>query len=116
MDVSEFQGEDTDWQQVKESGIDFVIVRLGYRAYGESGVLVLDDMFDQNVQGALSAGLEVGVYFFSQATTLSETVEEADFVLEHIRQYDITAPVVFDTEETTLNSWAQAILSPQPPE
>ena len=99
MDVSEFQGEDTDWQQVKESGIDFVIVRLGYRAYGESGVLVLDDMFDQNVQGALSAGLEVGVYFFSQATTLSETVEEADFVLEHIRQYDITAPVVFDTEE-----------------
>lgn len=76
-----------------------MIVRLGYRAYGESGVLVLDDMFDQNVQGALSAGLEVGVYFFSQATTLSETVEEADFVLEHIRQYDITAPVVFDTEE-----------------
>ncbi len=75
-----------------------MIVRLGYRAYGESGVLVLDDMFDQNVQGALSS-LEVGVYFFSQATTLSETVEEADFVLEHIRQYDITAPVVFDTEE-----------------
>ena len=99
VDVSEFQGEDIDWQQVKERGIDFVIVRLGYRAYGESGVLVLDDMFDQNVQGALSAGLEVGVYFFSQATTLSETVEEADFVLEHIRQYDITAPVVFDTEE-----------------
>ena len=102
VDVSEFQGEDTDWQQVKESGIDFVIVRLGYRAYGESGVLVLDDMFDQNVQGALSAGLEVGVYFFSQATTLSETVEEADFVLEHIRQYDITAPVVFDTEDDAM--------------
>lgn len=66
IDVSEFQGETIDWQQVKESGIEFVIVRLGYRAYGESGALVEDAMFEQNVQGALDAGLEVGVYFFSQ--------------------------------------------------
>lgn len=64
IDVSEFQGETIDWQQVKESGIEFVIVRLGYRAYGESGALVEDAMFEQNVQGALDAGLEVGVYFF----------------------------------------------------
>ena len=69
IDVSEFQGETIDWQQVKESGIEFVIVRLGYRAYGESGALVEDAMFEQNVQGALDAGLEVGVYFFSQAVS-----------------------------------------------
>ena len=64
IDVSEFQGETIDWQQVKESGIEFVIVRLGYRAYGESGALVEDAMFEQNVQGALDACLEVGVYSF----------------------------------------------------
>ena len=72
IDVSEFQGETIDWQQVKESGIEFVIVRLGYRAYGESGALVEDAMFEQNVQGALDAGLEVGVYFFSQAISATE--------------------------------------------
>ena len=94
-----FQGETIDWQQVKESGIEFVIVRLGYRAYGESGALVEDAMFEQNVQGALDAGLEVGVYFFSQAISATEAVEETDFVLEHIHPYQITGPVVYDTEE-----------------
>ena len=90
IDVSEFQGETIDWQQVKESGIEFVIVRLGYRAYGESGALVEDAMFEQNVQGALDAGLEVGVYFFSQAISATEAVEETDFVLEHIQPYQIS--------------------------
>ncbi len=99
IDVSEFQGETIDWQQVKESGIEFVIVRLGYRAYGESGALVEDAMFEQNVQGALDAGLEVGVYFFSQAISATEAVEETDFVLEHIQPYQIKGPVVYDTEE-----------------
>ena len=99
IDVSEFQGEEIDWKQVKAAGVEFVIVRLGYRAYGESGALVLDAMFDQNVQGALGAGLEVGVYFFSQAVTAAEAVEEAEYVLEHIRPYDIQGPVVYDTEE-----------------
>lgn len=99
IDVSEFQGEEIDWQQVKEAGIDFVILRLGYRAYGESGDLVLDAMYEENVQDALDAGLEVGVYFFSQAITSAEAEEEAQFVLEHIRPYNITGPVVFDTEE-----------------
>lgn len=99
IDVSEFQGETIDWQQVKDSGIEFVILRLGYRAYGESGALVEDAMYEQNVQGALDAGLEVGVYFFSQAISVTEAVEESDFVLEHIRPYNITGPVVYDTEE-----------------
>lgn len=99
VDVSEFQGETIDWNQVRDSGIEFVIIRLGYRAYGDSGALVLDAKYDQNVQEALSAGLDVGVYFFSQATSEVEAAEEADFVLEHIMPYEITAPVVFDTEE-----------------
>lgn len=99
IDVSEFQGEDIDWKQVKDSGIEFVIVRIGYRAYGESGELVQDAMYEQNIEGALDAGLEVGVYFFSQAITPGEAVEEAEFVLDLIRPYDITGPVVYDTEE-----------------
>ena len=99
IDVSEFQGEDIDWKQVRESGIEFVIIRLGYRAYGETGELVLDDMFDRNMEGALDAGLDVGVYFFSQAITPGEAVEEAEFVLEHVRGYEIDGPIVYDTEE-----------------
>ena len=99
IDVSEFQGGDIDWKQVKDSGIEFVIVRIGYRAYGESGKLVKDDMFEQNIEGAIDAGLEVGVYFFSQAITPGEAVEEAEFVLDLIRPYKITGPVVYDTEE-----------------
>lgn len=99
IDVSEFQGGDIDWKQVKDSGIEFVIVRVGYRAYGESGELVKDAMFEQNIEGALEAGLEVGVYFFSQAITPGEAVEEAEFVLDLIRPYKITGPVVYDTEE-----------------
>lgn len=99
IDVSEFQGEDIDWKQVRESGIEFVIIRLGYRAYGETGEMVLDDMFDRNMQGALDAGLDVGVYFFSQAITPGEAVEEAEFVLEHVRGYEIDGPIVYDTEE-----------------
>ena len=101
IDVSEFQGEVIDWKQVKESGVEFVMVRLGYRAYGESGSLVLDAMYEQNVKNALEAGLQVGVYFFSQAVSPAEAVEEAEFVLEHLKHYNITGPVVFDTEESS---------------
>lgn len=99
IDVSEFQGEDIDWEQVRDSGVEFVIIRLGYRAYGESGELVLDAMYEQNIKGALDAGLDVGVYFFSQAVSAAEAVEEAEFVLEHLKPYKISGPVVYDTEE-----------------
>lgn len=99
IDVSEFQGEEIDWKKVRDAGFEFVILRLGYRAYGESGALVLDAMYEENVKAALDAGLEVGVYFFSQAITDVEAEEEAQFVLDHIRPYNITGPVVYDTEE-----------------
>lgn len=98
IDVSEFQGQ-VDWTAVKNAGIEFVIIRLGYRGYGESGTLVLDPSFEQNIQGASAAGLDVGVYFFSQAITAAEAEEEADFVLQHIAPYQAKGPVVFDTEE-----------------
>lgn len=96
IDVSVYQG-DIDWQAVKSYGIEFVIIRLGYRGY-ETGALSLDDNYESNIQGALDAGLDVGVYFFSQAITEAEALEEAEYVLEHIEGYEITMPVVFDTE------------------
>lgn len=98
IDVSEFQGE-IDWQQVKDFGVEFVIIRLGYRAYGETGTLVLDTGFENNMQGAIEAGLDVGVYFFSQATSDEEAKEEAEYVLDKIAPYKINGPIVFDTEE-----------------
>jgi len=97
IDVSEYQGE-IDWNLVKSEGIDFVFVRLGYRGYGESGSLNIDSKFEENISGALEAGLEVGVYFFSQAVSEEEAVEEAVFILEHIEFYDISYPIAYDLE------------------
>lgn len=97
IDVSYHQG-DIDWEQVRASGVRFVMMRVGYRGYGESGKLVEDTNFQTNIQGALDAGLEVGVYFFSQALDLKEVEEEVDFLLERIEGYEIAMPVVYDWE------------------
>ena len=97
IDVSYYQGK-IDWNKVKSSGIEFAMIRLGYRGYGEEGKLMEDKLFTQNISGALAAGLKVGIYFFSQAITVEEAEEEADFVLERIKSYDLTMPVVFDWE------------------
>ena len=97
IDVSEYQGE-IDWQKVKASGIDYTIIRLGNRGYTAGGIY-LDSYFESNIKGALDAGLDVGVYFFSQAITVEEAREEAQFVLTHLKGYDITYPVVFDWED-----------------
>jgi len=96
IDVSSYQG-DIDWTKVKASGIDFAIIRVGFRGY-TVGNLNADSYFEKNIQGALDAGLDVGVYFFSQAITETEAAEEAKFVLSRIEDYDITYPVVFDWE------------------
>ena len=96
VDVSSYQG-DIDWARVKADGVDFAILRVGGRGYTEGG-LYADTKFEQNLQGALDAGLEVGVYFFSQAITVEEAEEEARFVLDKIRGYALTGPVVFDWE------------------
>lgn len=97
VDVSTHQGE-IDWQRVADAGVQFAIIRAGYRGYTEGG-LFEDAYFRRNMEGALDAGLEVGVYFFSQAVSEEEALEEADFLLELIRDYDITYPVVFDWEK-----------------
>lgn len=99
IDVSVYQG-DIDWEAVAQSGVEFAIIRLGYRGYSQ-GAIQLDRNFEQNMRGALEAGLDVGVYFFSQATTVLEAEEEADFVLENLRGYPISFPVVFDWEFVT---------------
>ena len=80
-----------------DAGVDFAIIRVGYRGYSQ-GAIQPDTNFQKNMEGALKAGLDVGVYFFSQATTVREAEEEADYVLEAIRNYPVTYPVVFDWE------------------
>ena len=97
IDVSHYQGE-IDWQKVKAAGIEFVFVRLGYRGYGQEGVLKLDTNFEKNMKGARAAGLDVGVYFFAQAVNETEAIEEAEFVLEHLMEYDLQMPIVYDPE------------------
>lgn len=96
IDVSTYQGE-IDWKKVADSGVEFAMIRCGYRGYSK-GVIVPDKNFEQNIQGALDAGLEVGVYFFSQAMNTWEAREEAEFTLECIEGYDVTYPVAFDWE------------------
>ncbi len=96
IDVSTHQG-DIDWQQVKSAGIEFAMVRVGYRSYG-GGEIKLDDSFAKNLSGASEAGIKTGVYFFSQAVSTDEAIEEADAILDAIKPFDITYPVVFDWE------------------
>ena len=96
IDVSAYQGE-IDWEKVAESGVDFAIVRVGYRGY-ESGKLVEDKFARMNLEGAAAAGIQVGAYFFSQALNEEEAREEAQFVLEILKDYMLTMPVVFDWE------------------
>ena len=98
IDVSYHQG-DIDWDQVASDGIDFAIIRVGYRGY-ESGLLNLDQKFHSYIKGALNAGLDVGVYFYSQAVSAEEAIEEANFVMEQIHGYDVRFPIVFDWEIT----------------
>ena len=97
IDVSVFQG-DIDWDAVKNDGIDFVMLRVGYRGYGQKGIMGKDDKFDSNYEGAKKAGLKVGAYFFSQAANESEAREEAAFVLDAVRDCPLDYPIAYDWE------------------
>lgn len=105
IDVSYSQG-DIDWAAVAADGVDFAIIRLGYRGYTQ-GAIQTDSCFYQNIQGALDAGLDVGVYFFSQAITPEEARQEADYVLSLLESYPITCPVVYDWEPITFAEGAR---------
>lgn len=96
VDISRHDGE-VDWKKLKKDGIDFVILRCGYRGY-QSGKLKADENFQANIKGALEAGLDVGVYIFSQAASEKEALEEAALCLEQIRGHKITLPVFYDPE------------------
>ena len=102
VDVSAYQG-DIDWQQVKKSGIDFAMIRLGYRGY-ESGKLVEDAYAKKNLDGAAAAGLKVGAYFFSQALNIKEVDEELEFMLEILGEQYLAMPLVLDWEIPTANA------------
>ena len=99
VDVSYYQG-DIDWHKVRDAGYSFAFIRIGYRGYSSEGGIYKDDQFLDNIRGAQAAGLDTGVYFFSQALSDKEAVEEARFVIQTLRSEDITLqlPVVFDPE------------------
>lgn len=99
VDVSAYQGN-IDWQKVKQSGITFAIVRLGYRGY-ESGKLVKDDYAVKNLEGARAAGLKVGAYFFSQALSIKEADEEIAFMMDVLDGFLPDMPLVLDWEIPT---------------
>lgn len=107
IDVSKWNKE-IDWKQVAESGVEFVIIRCGYRG-SSSGYLVEDPYFEQNIRGAKEAGLQVGVYFFTQAIDVTEAVEEASIALTLCAEYELDYPIFIDTEGAGGNGRADSL-------
>ena len=97
VDVSNHQGT-IDWAALKRQGIDFAYLRLGLRGYGEKGSLYPDRSFDSYYSGARAAGIDVGVYFFSQAVNNDEAIEEADYIKSLLGDETIDFPVAYDWE------------------
>ncbi len=102
VDVSAFQGN-IDWQKVKNSGIRFAMLRLGYRGY-ESGKLVEDEYIQQNLKATQEIDMPIGAYFFSQALNIKEVDEEIDFMLNVLGDYELHMPIVLDWEIPAANA------------
>lgn len=96
IDVSTYNG-DIDWNAVKAAGVDYAIIRVGYRGYGTAR-LVQDRRFEQNMRGTINAGIRVGAYIVTQAVNTEEAVEEASFIVEKCRGYNVTLPLAIDVE------------------
>ena len=98
IDVSKYQG-DINWGAVKNSGVDFAMIRLGYRGM-QAGTLQLDSQFTNNIEGAHAAGVQIGIYFFTQAVNTAEAEEEAQYVIDWLSQYPdyVSYPVIIDIE------------------
>ena len=99
IDVSEWQST-IDWQKVRQAGVEFVMIRIGWRG-GEKGELYPDSMAQNHYRGAKAAGLKVGCYFFSQAVTVAEAIEEAKYALELSKDWELDLPIAFDWEHTS---------------
>ena len=97
VDVSAYQG-DINWKKVASSGIDFALIRLGYRGWGAEGKLKEDEFARQNLEEAKAAGLRIGAYFFSQALNEQEVDEEIEFMLEILGDTSLDMPIVLDWE------------------
>lgn len=96
IDVSTYNG-DIDWNRVKEAGIDYAIIRVGYRGY-ETARLVKDKRFDTNMSNATAAGVKVGAYIVTQAVNTNEAVEEASFIISSCSGYNVSLPLAIDVE------------------
>lgn len=96
IDVSEHQ-EEIDWKAVKDDGIEFAIIRMGYSGW-HSGNIVKDAYFDFNISAAKKEGIDIGVYFFSQASTIEEAIKEAEYVANTLGNTNLQLPVFFDME------------------
>jgi GH25 family lysozyme M1 (1,4-beta-N-acetylmuramidase) len=107
IDVSKWNG-DIDWRKVKDAGVEFAIIRAGYRG-SVTGSIVVDPYFEYNMKEAASAGVSAGVYFFTQAVNEVEAVEEASAVIELIKKYNIEFPIYIDTEGAGGNGRADAL-------
>lgn len=102
IDVSAYQNrasenQTIDWEAVAADGVEFVMVRIGLRGTS-SGAVMADAYYEENIRGAMAAGLETGVYFFAQAITVEEAIEEAEFVLDLLKDLEINGPVAYDWE------------------
>ena len=96
IDVSVYQGE-IDWQAVKAAGVEYVFIRVGGRG-SQNGTLYVDDNAQNNYEGAKKAGLQVGAYFFSQAISVEEAQEEAEFALAQVKNWNMDLPLAYDWE------------------
>ena len=102
IDVSAYQNrasenQTIDWEAVAADGVEFAMVRVGLRGYS-SGAIAADQFYAENIEGAMAAGIETGVYFFAQAITVEEAIEEADFVISLLEGHEINGPVAYDWE------------------
>ena len=109
IDVSKYQGT-IDWKKVKSAGIDFAMIRVGYRTQ-KTGVIIADANAKFNMQQATANGIQIGTYFFSSAITTAEALEEADWVAQYIAKYQITYPVAFNCEGFEYDDHRQSSLS-----
>lgn len=109
IDVSSNQGI-IDWPTVKAAGVEYAIIRVGYRTYG-SGIIMIDEYAYYNLKEASKAGIKLGVYVFSQAVNAEEAEEEAQFALDMVKPYELALPIYYDTEEINYDTARTDVLT-----